>query len=259
MRPARVVLHFVQRRHIEAAARAQSPTQFVATRGFPDRHGHGGNQDLPFSRCNDICEQRQRFGIDERDGAPDDHQRMPHGPFRRVERHPGQPQHRQHVGVVPFERHRKRQHVEVAHARLRLERHERGARSPPGGQLLFGRQEDTLAHDVGLGVEQTIRGLKAEVRHAHEVHVRERQRDSQAVRVRLADVAHLSREDLARVLTLCPAAHEGLGDGQRADEHWRAGQDAQLQASALSTAVGVPNLPRRPEPRPGEGRRGRTD
>ena len=41
------------------------------------------------------------------------------------------------------------------------------------GELLLRRQEEPLADDVGLGVEQAVDGLEAEVRHPDPVGVRE--------------------------------------------------------------------------------------
>ena len=54
------------------------------------------------------------------------------------------------------------------------------------GELLLRRQEDPLADDVVLGVEQAVDRLEAEVRHADPVGVRKRQGDAQAIAVRLA-------------------------------------------------------------------------
>ena len=119
-----------------------------------------------------------------------------------------QPQHGEHVRVVPLERYRKREDVELGHGRLGLDRDQAHARRDLRGELLLGRQEHALAHDVRFLVEQLVDGLQPQVRHPDEIGVRERQRDAQPSAVRFADVAHLFREDLAGVLTLLPMLHQ---------------------------------------------------
>ena len=90
-----------------------------------------------------------------------------------VARNAGEPQQRQHVDVVPLEGHRERDDVEVADRRLRFERQQRRLRRRQLGQLLLRRQEEPLADDVVLGVEQAVDRLEAEVRHPDPVGVRE--------------------------------------------------------------------------------------
>jgi hypothetical protein len=74
-------------------------------------------------------------------------------------------------------------------------------------QFLLAGQEHALAHDLVLGVEQTVDRLEAEVRHAHVIRVRKRQRHAHTIAVRLPDVADLARQRLPRALTLLPALH----------------------------------------------------
>ncbi len=107
----------------------------------------------------------------------------------RSHRNAGEAQQRQNIRVVPLERDREGHDVELTHRRLRLERHDLRARGEHALQLFSRRQEEPLADDVGLIVEEAINGLEAEVGHPDEVGVRERERDAQAVAVRLLYVA----------------------------------------------------------------------
>ena len=76
-------------------------------------------------------------------------------------------------------------------------------------QLLFRRQEKPFADDVVFGVEETVDRLKAEVRHADPVRVREGQRDAQTAAVRLGDVADFFREGEPCAFALFPGIHAG--------------------------------------------------
>ena len=116
----------------------------------------------------------------------------------------GQPQQRQHVRVVPLERYRERDHVEVADRRLRLERHERRARRKLRRELGLGRQEHPFANDVVFSVEEFVDGLEAQIRHPHEVRVRERQHDTELAAVRFAHVSHFLRQKVAGAFALLP-------------------------------------------------------
>ena len=129
------------------------------------------------------------------------------GAIGRAHRHAGQPQHRQDVGVVPLERHREGDDVEVTDEGLRLERHHRGSRGKLLFQLLFRGKKKALAHDVVVRVEQLIHGLEAEVRHPHVVGVGKCQRHTQPVDVRLPDVADLLREGGLCGFFLLPGVH----------------------------------------------------
>jgi hypothetical protein len=96
---------------------------------------------------------------------------------------------------------------------LRLDRDERRPRRELSGKLGLGRQEHPLADDVVFSVEQLVDGLKAEIRHSHEVGVRERQRDTELAAVRLAHVSHFLRQKVAGSLALVPElAHEGSNE-----------------------------------------------
>ena len=105
--------------------------------------------------------------------------------FGRVDRNAGEPQEREDVDVVPLERHGKREHVEVAHRRLRLKRDQRRPARDQFGQLLLRRQEHALAHHVVLRVEEAVDGLEAEIRHPDPVSVGKREGHTQPVAVRL--------------------------------------------------------------------------
>ena len=60
----------------------------------------------------------------------------------RVARQAGQPQQRQHVGVVPLERHREREDVEVADRRLRFERDQRRPGRRSSASSCFGGRKN---------------------------------------------------------------------------------------------------------------------
>ena len=97
-----------------ASARATSanraaPPSF-STRARPD----AGTSSSPSPAAIDVGEQGQRLGVHEGHGAADDDERIARGAIGRAHRHAGQPQHRQDVRVVPLERHRERDDVEVA-------------------------------------------------------------------------------------------------------------------------------------------------
>ena len=127
--------------------------------------------------------------------------------FGGVARDAGKAQEREHIHVVPFERDREGDHVEIADRRLRLERQDR---RPGRGQLrklLLGRKKKPFADDVRFSVEQPVDRLEAEVGHADPVGVRKGERDSQAITVRFADEADFFGEDVPCAFALCPGFH----------------------------------------------------
>ena len=172
------------------------------------------NQHFALAGGDHVGKQRQRLGVDERHGAADDDERMALGAFGGTSRDAGEPQQREHVHVVPLEGHRERDHVEVTDRRLRLEREERRPGRDQLGELLFRRQEDALADDVVLGVEEAVHRLKAEVRHPDPVGVRERERDAQTIAVRLSDVADFFREGCECAFALFPGLHGQVVQGR---------------------------------------------
>jgi hypothetical protein len=127
--------------------------------------------------------------------------------LRRVQRHARQPQHGQHVRVIPFKGHRKREDIEIGDRRLRLQRAEGRPAVELRLQFLLRRQEDALADSAVRNVEELIDRLKPEVRHAHPVGVRKGQRHPQPSRVDLADKPHLFRQRHLRALALFPICH----------------------------------------------------
>ena len=129
---------------------------------------------------------------------------MPFASFRRIARNAREAEHRQNVDVVPFEGDGERKDVELTDRRLRLNRDERRARRQQLGQFLFRRQEDALAHDVVLRIQQAIHGLEAEVRHPDPISIGKRQGDAQPIAVRLDDVAGLFVEGGPCALALLP-------------------------------------------------------
>src|SRR5204862_3815776 len=111
------------------------------------------------------------------------------------------------VDVVPLEGHGKRDDVELADRRLRLECQERRFRGGEPGQLLLRRQEETLADDVVLAVEEAVDRLETEVRHPDPIGVGECQGNPQTTAVRLFRVADFFSENLSCVLALSPGVH----------------------------------------------------
>ena len=123
-------------------------------------------------------------------------------------RHAREPQHRHDVRVVPLERDGKRDDVEVARQGLRFQPNQRRSGRQLLFQLLFGRQEQTLAHDFVLRVEELIDGLEAEIRHPDEIGIGKGQRDAKPPGVRLAHVAHFLRERGSRLFNELPGFHQ---------------------------------------------------
>ena len=184
--------------------------QVVAVRRLAEGFEQRRDERLAFPNGDDVGKQRQRLGVHEGDGTADHHQRIVMCALLGTGRDAGQPQHREHVGVVPLERHRERQDVEVADEGLRLERHERGARGLERRDLALRRQERPLAHDAVLGVEQTVDRLEAQVRHADEVGVGKGERHPQPPGVGLADVADLFGEQGLGLLAQLPLVHRAV-------------------------------------------------
>ena len=200
-------MRLVEGGHVHAALLREKAQQVGSIRGGTERLPDGRNEHLAFARGNDVRKRRQRLRVHERHGAADDDERMALRPFRRVSRHAGEPQQREDVDVVPFERHRKRDDVEFPDRRLRLERDERGAVGDRVSELLLRREEEPFAHDVGLGVEKAIHGLEAEVRHPDPVRVRKREGDAQTIAVRFDDVTDFFGEGLSCAFALSPGIH----------------------------------------------------
>ena len=201
------VLHVVERGHVVAAFRYEPPKQVVAIRRLLEGRDERRNQRLALARRNHVGKERQRLGVDEGHRAANHHQRIVMRALLGTQRNAGQPQQREDVGVVPLERHRERHHVEVAHRRLRFDREQRRAVGDLRGKLGLRRQEEALADDVRLFVEELVHGLKPEVRHPDEVGVRKRQRHAQLPAVRFADVSDLLRQELESPLALFPFLH----------------------------------------------------
>ncbi len=165
-----------------------------------------------------VHERRKRLGVQEARRAAEDDERMPVVSFGRSQGHPGEAKHRQDVGVVPFERHGEREHVDVGDGQLRLQGGEAQAGAKHLRQLLLRRQEDAFAHRVVALVEEAVHGLEAEIRHADEVGVGERQCDPQTIAVRLADAANLAAQESVRPFALLPGAHGAGSEGSRAPQ-----------------------------------------
>ena len=200
-------MRLVEGGHVHAALLREKAQQVGSIRGGTERLPDGRNEHLAFARGNDVRKRRQRLRVHERHGAADDDERMALRPFRRVSRHAGEPQQREDVDVVPFERHGKREHVEVAGRRLRFKRQQRRAARDLLGELLLRRQEHSLAHHIVLRVEQAIQGLEAEVRHPDPVRVRKREGDAQTIAVRFDDVTDFFGEGLSCAFALSPGIH----------------------------------------------------
>ena len=159
------VLRLIERRNVKTAFGGQQAQEVAAVGGLKERAPQRRHQHFALAGGDHVGEQRQRLGIDEGHGAADDDQRMPGRALRGVARHAGQAKQREHVDVVPFERHGEGNGVEFVDHRLRFERHERRLARHQLRQLLLGRQEHALADNVLLVVEQAVHGLEPQVRH----------------------------------------------------------------------------------------------
>ncbi|PYR50587.1 MAG: hypothetical protein DMF89_08670 [Acidobacteria bacterium] len=194
----------VERRNVEATFAGKLSEEVRPIRCAPHRPLKRGNEDLALAGRHHVGERGQRLRIDERHGAPDQDERVRRVPFSGVARQAGEPQERQNVDVVPFERNREGEHVELVHRGLRLQRQQRRGRTEELGQLLLGRQEDPFADDVLLCVEEAVHRLEPEIGHPDPIRVREGQRHAQTIRVCLGDVPLLFRQDLLCPLNLRP-------------------------------------------------------
>ena len=92
-----------------------------------------------------------------------DHQRMRCVALARQQRNTPEVEHHQDVSVGQLVLETKADDVELRDRRLRLEGQERCFGGKLLGELLLGREEKPLAHDVVFGVEQAIDRLEAEV------------------------------------------------------------------------------------------------
>ena len=202
--PSLAYFDVVERRHVEPALRDEAPQHVVAIARVLKRLHERRDERLAFSRCDDVGKQRQRLGVHERDGAADHHDRVVRRAVGGAQRNPRQAQQCQHVGVVPLERDRQREDVELANQRLRLERHEPASRVPQRLDLALGRQERALADDAILGVEERIDRLEAEIGHPDEIGIGKGERHPQPAAMGLPHVTDLLRQEIAGLLALRP-------------------------------------------------------
>ena len=126
-----------------------------------------------------VQERRERPGIGDR-GAPAQHDRVVLPALRRVERHAGEVEHLQHVGVGELVREREAPEVALPHRTHGLERPQRHARGAherghvrPRAVGALGRRRRGV---VDVGVEDLQRGI----RDPDLVHVRVREHDARA-------------------------------------------------------------------------------
>ena len=111
---------------------------------------------------------------------------------------------------------------------------------------VFGGRNTRSQTMAVFGVEQLVDGLEAEVRHPHEVGVREGQRDAQLAAVRLADESHFLRQKVAGALALLPDWLIETRMCERGNEQvpgQRAGPGAALETPTLSRPVGLCSVP----------------
>ena len=206
-RAIRFVFDVVKRRDVKPALLRERLQQIAPAALFAKRAHQAGDELFAFACRNHVGEQRQRLRVHERHGAANHDKGIASGAIGRAHRHAREAEHRQDVRVVPLERDRERDDVEVARQRLRLERNQRRLRRELFLQLLFRRKKDALAHDVVVCVEQLIHGLKAEIRHPDPVRVGKGEGHAQAIGVGLADVAHFLRERGLCGFFLLPGVH----------------------------------------------------
>ena len=129
---------------------------------------------------------------------------------------PGEVEQRQHARVAELELQGEPEHVEVADRGARLEREERQAALAQHGLEVGPGQEDPLAGDAGLVVEQVVEEPEPEVGHADLVGVREAEREADPRRGQvLLDGAELAADVAGRLLGAEDQVVERGGGGQR--------------------------------------------
>ena len=201
------VFDVVKRRDVEPAPLRERLQQLAPSALFAERAHQPRHQLFTFACRDHVGEHGQRLRVDERDGPAYHDQRIAGGSVGRSHLHTRKAEHRQDVRVIPFERDRERDDVEVARQRLRLERHQRR----PGGQLLFQllfrRKKDALAHDVVVRVEELINRLKAEIRHPNPVRVGKCEGHAKAIGVGLSDIPHFLCQRCLCGFFLLPGVH----------------------------------------------------
>src|SRR5262249_39967394 len=165
------VARLVERRNVEPALRGQAIQEVAAAGGLKVGTFESRNEYLAFACCNHVSKRRKRFRVDESHSPADDNERMARSSLRCVSGNSRQAQQGQDVDVVPLERNRKSDHVEVACWRLRFERQKRSPCGKQFRQLLFRRKKNTLADDVVVGVQEAINRLKSQIRHSHPIRV----------------------------------------------------------------------------------------
>ena len=222
------VLGLVEAGNVKAALGGEPPQQVVAIGRLPERALEGGDQRFALSGRDHVGKRRERLGIDERHRPADDDQRVASVALDRASRNAGEAQEGENVHVVPFEGDRKREHIEVDNRGLRLQRDERRPGSEKSRELLFWRQEDPLAHDVVVRVEQPVDRLETQIRHTDPVRVRERESDAQTIAVRLANVPDFLREDFECAFLLFPGFHDWKNSNRGARRGWRRAQPERL-------------------------------
>ncbi len=188
------VLHVVERGDVEPRPSRERGEDIEAGAGRLERAHEIRDQRFAFTGGDDVGERRERFGVHEGDRTADDDQGMPSRPLAGIVRQSGQAQHRHDVRIVPLERHRERQDIELVERRLRFDRDEARPARQHVLRLGLRRQEHPLAHHLVEVVEQPVHRLEAEVGHPDVVGVRKRQGYPQARPARLDDVANLPGE-----------------------------------------------------------------
>ena len=118
------VLRLVERRNVEAALGGEQAQQIGAIgRGAQRRGAAPGTSTSPSPAAITSANGASGSGLTNVTAPPMTISGWRVDAFGRVARNAGEPQQRQDVHVVPLERHREREDVEVADRRLRLERH----------------------------------------------------------------------------------------------------------------------------------------
>ena len=172
--PSAVVAHVVERRNVEPALGGE-PAQQVAAIGRPRGCAviSAGTSTSPSPAAMTSANSASGSGFTNVTAPPMTTSGSCRVRASRARRHPGQPQHRDDVRVVPLERDRERDHVEVADGRLRFERQQRRGptrAAPAVPASAAGTRARTPRRQV---VEEPVDRLEAEARHPDEVGVRE--------------------------------------------------------------------------------------
>jgi hypothetical protein len=162
-----------------------------------------GENGLPFAEEEEVEEVGEGFGVQrDRDAARDD-QRIRLSPVRGQKGDSRHLQHLQDLRIVVLEGEGEGDDVEVGEGPLRFDADQRVGAIPGGVAAGIG-EEDPFAQAVGVGVDQRIDGLEAEVGHPGPVEVRIGEADRQGLSPHLPGPPLFTGEEIQASLLFFP-------------------------------------------------------